>query len=367
MNTSTPDLPALSDETIDRMESAVFDRIGAERAAVRPSGDAHDATRAARSRSRRRGWLTASGIAAAFVVGVMVAPPLINSTSGLAGGATSESAVAPLSSPQESGLKMLDMSTEQMSGSAADMASDREMITSATATVRVDDIKTAAEEIAALAKRQGGFVESVNIGSTGVVTDQSMPAPEPRSDDYGWISIRVPSAELTATIAELEKSGEVIASSTNATDVTATAIDLRARIDATRASVQRLTELMAHTGTVGELIEAEVALTDRQAQLESYEQQLADLENQVAMSSLQVELTRTATVTEPDPAGFGDGLLAGWNGLLVSLNALVIAFGFLLPWLGVGAVIALIVWAIVRARRARRTHAAPAEPAGPAQ
>ncbi|MFE7697699.1 DUF4349 domain-containing protein [Microbacterium keratanolyticum] len=366
MNTSTPELPALSEETIARIEQSVFTTIAEERASAHADAEPKDA-RAARSRARRRGWLTASGVAAAFVVGAVVSPALITASTGSlmsAGSASSESAIAPKleGATMPEGLTLLD-STADMS--AASPEAPREMITSASATVRVDDIQKSAEEIAALAIRQGGFVESKNIGSSGVVADQSMPAP--RTDDYAWISIRVPSDTLNETITELEKTGEVIASSSNATDVTATAIDLRARVEATRASVQRLTELMAQTGTVGELIEAEVALTDRQAQLESYEQQLADLETQVAMSSLQVELTRTATVTEPDPAGFGDGLFAGWNGLLVTLNALVVAFGFLLPWLGVGAVAALIVWAIVRTRRARRTHAAPAGPAAPAE
>ena len=132
---------------------------------------------------------------------------------------------------------------------------------------------------------------------------------------------------------------------------------------ATKASVQRLTELMSQSGTVSELIEAEIALTDRQAQLESYEQQLAALEDQVAMSSLQVQLTKTVAPTKADPAGFGDGLLAGWNGLVVSLNALVIAVGFILPWVALAALVLLAVWLIRRARRNRR-HPAIAAPGG---
>ncbi len=149
----------------------------------------------------------------------------------------------------------------------------------------------------------------------------------------------------------------MISSSTAKQDVTAVAIDLQARVDSTRASVERLTQLMAQSGSVSELIEAEVALTDRQAQLESYEQQLAALDDQVAMSSLQVQLTRAAAPTTAEPSGFGDGLLAGWNGLVVSLNALVIALGFLLPWLAVAAVVILVVWLIRRARRRARRRA----------
>ncbi len=70
------------------------------------------------------------------------------------------------------------------------------------------------------------------------------------------------------------------------------------------------------------------------------------------------------TVTA-DPAGFGDGLAAGWNGLVATLNGIVIAIGFLLPWLAVAAVAALIVWGVVRLVRGRRRGRADAVPAAP--
>jgi hypothetical protein len=99
-------------------------------------------------------------------------------------------------------------------------------------------------------------------------------------------------------------------------------------------------------------------LSSRQAELESYQQQLTQLENQVGMSSLTVSLTTPAPAVTPDPAGFGDGVAAGWSGLLVALNAFVVV-GFLLPWLGLIAVAILIVWLLRRGRRSRaRTRVA---------
>ncbi|MBO0979471.1 DUF4349 domain-containing protein [Microbacterium sp. SD291] len=344
--TTIDDLPELNDAAIARIEAAVFAEIDGERPVPQPHAD--------RGRVRRRRWLTGVGIAAAFAVGVLVTPPIIGALGGSPmtaadGGYVAESgAVAP-----EMAQDSAAMESSAIQGVSADQS--REIIANANATVQVEDISDAADEIAALAESHGGYVESTEIGKSLAVEDVS--APVPPDAGYGWISIRVPSADLTAVIDSLEESGEVVSSSISQQDVTSTAIDLRARVDATKASVQRLTELMSQSGTVSELIEAEIALTDRQAQLESYEQQLAALEDQVAMSSLQVQLTRTAAPTSADPAGFADGLLAGWNGLIVSLNAIVIAFGFILPWLGVAAVIVLIIWLIRRAARNRRATA----------
>ncbi|WP_431072983.1 DUF4349 domain-containing protein [Microbacterium phyllosphaerae] len=356
-NTSD-DLPDLSDAAMTRIERSVFAEIATERLRETPT--------AARSRARRRRWLTGTGIAAAFVVGVLVTPPIL----GIVGGSamsTAEGGGMPAGvALEDSRSGSIDQSAP---GGASDSAessnpvpgavdvTDREIIATANATVQVKDVGDAAAALSALAESHGGFVESTEIGQSVAVDGTAEPAPS--DPGYGWISIRVPSADLAAVIDELADSGEVLSSSISKQDVTSTAIDLRARVDATRASVQRLTELMSQTGTVAELIEAEVALTDRQAQLESYEQQLASLDDQVAMSSLQVQLTRATPPTTADPAGFGDGLLAGWNGLVVSLNALVVAVGFILPWLALAGAVVLVIWLIRRARRTRRAAGEP--------
>lgn len=351
MNISqTPDLPTLTDDSIERMEQTIFTTIESGRAipaAGRPP------------RRRPRRWLSAVGIAAAFVAGVLVTPPILNIVGGSGGTVTADGVSAPF--PQSPIEMVAENAVRDMNGSGSDGSvfdsaeappGERELITTATATVQVEDVPAAVAELASIADRFGGWVESTSTGQGGLPvepTDRTTADPS-----FGWVSIRVPADDLTEVTGLLEDLGEVRASSINTQDVTTAAIDLRARVEATRASVERLTELMTQSGSVSELIEAEIALTDRQAQLESYEQQLANLEGQVAMSSLHVELTREAIAADPDPAGFADGLLAGWNGLIVSLNALVIATGFLLPWLGVAAIIALLVWLVVRRRRARR-------------
>lgn len=347
---STTELPELSQENVDRIEHAVFADIERERSPERAQPG---------KKSRRRGWLTAVGIAAAFVAGVLITPPLLNTVGvSSADGGGSVIGVSDRSGADMAVPESIDASSSAIVGTEADSA-DREIIASAQATVRVDDIAGAVDAISALAEARGGYVESTDVSAepTATSTDGSLPA-QP-AGGYGWISIRVPSADLTSVIEDLGDTGEVVSSSLSKQDVTSTAIDLRARVEATRASVTRLTELMSQSGSVSELIEAEIALTDRQAQLESYEQQLAALEDQVAMSSLQVQLAPEASATTPEPDGFGAGLLAGWNGLIVSLNALVVTVGFLLPWLVIAGGVFLVIWMIRRARRNRANTLKP--------
>jgi len=356
------ELPALSDESIARIERDVLAEIGVER-----RWTASDARTTASARRRRR-WATGLGIAAAFAVGAALTPPLLSSLQGVqsASDGSVSGAVAPWTTNESGGDASSGGGTADDAatstegggvaadpGKAAVEDSSREIITTAEVRLRVADVQKAADAITALAAAHGGYVESADIGAREGETDASMPAP-PREAGGGWISIRIAAADLEEVLTALGDDGQVLRSSVSRQDVTATAVDLRARIDATQASVRRLTELMAKSGSVGDLISAESALSERQAQLESYQQQLKTLDEQVALSTVTVQLSERTTATEADPAGFGDGLLAGWNGLVATLNGLVIAIGFLLPWLVIAAAVVLVVWLI--RRRRRRAH-----------
>ena len=355
MTTTPTGLPPLSDDTVDRIEEAVFAQIAEERNAEKVRATT------ARHRARRRGWLTAGGVAAAFAVGVLVTPAILNATGAASSGSSAASGPYD-ATPRPQSLSGVAKDMAPSSGGAASSAGGsapstneaRDVIRTGSATVQVDDVRKAADALAALAKKHGGFVESQQIGSAqGPVATDGGIVPPPSGD--GWVTLRVPVADLDAVMDALRQQGTVLATSIGTNDVTTATTDLRAQIDSLTASVTRLTQLMSQATSVSDLLTAETALTDRQSQLQSAQQQLKDLESQVAMSSVQVTLVREAPAAA-DPAGFGDGLAAGWKGLIVSLNALVIALGFLLPWLALALVVVLIVWAIVRTRRARRTR-----------
>lgn len=381
---ATTALAPVSDDTIDRMESAVLRRITAERA-----------TQSRQRRTHRRVWAGVGSAAAVVVVAAAIAPAVggmvspmsagssaIDESSGSESSASDSSASDESSVPpggadafdtdripqQESQGASAGLIAQDAAGAGAagaptategDVQEGRDIVASASASVTVDDISDAADEVTALAEQYGGYVEGLSVGTDGGVTplvdDTSAIYPEQPRAGYGWVNVRVPADQLQAAIDELDAVGDVSAVSINRSDVTDQAIDLRARVAATSASVGRLTELMTQSGSVADLIAAEVALSDRQALLEGYEQQLAQLDSQVALSSLNVQLMVETETVVADPAGFGDGLVAGWNGLVATLNGIVIAIGFLLPWLVVAGAAALIIRLVIRVMRRRRS------------
>ncbi|WP_295788793.1 DUF4349 domain-containing protein [uncultured Microbacterium sp.] len=343
---TTPTLPPLPHDRVDAIETAVFGRIADERD---------------RARRRRRGIWGGVAAAAAVVLVAGVVGPWLTTTTGTSASSTSTEAGGALAE-QSGGDAPIAPEGAADSRSAAGAASGtagsiatagRDVVATGSSTVEVDDVRAAIDQVSAAAAAAGGYVESSQIGGGPVVMPidgASTPAV-----GSGFVTVRVPAEALTPVMAGLREIGDVTATSVTRSDVTEQTVDLRARVAAGEASVARLTQLLAQAASVSDLVTAESALADRQAQLDSDRQVLQSIESQVALSSLNVQLTeRTASVTA-DPAGFGDGLTAGWNGLVATLNGVVIGLGFLLPWIVVAGVVAAVFWAVRRYLRRRRT------------
>lgn len=353
------DLPPLDDARVDAIEDAVFARIGADR-------------RQGRVR-RRRAFVGVGAAASVVAIAAVIAPSVI----GGMGTATNESAIAPaisgggmpaFDSPVELEESLADQSAiagsglesvQRDSSASMDLPANRDIIANGSLSLTVDDVSAAASEVSSAAEAAGGYVESLTLGSEGVgtldgsgMTIDVYPYP-PVSPGATWVQVRVPADRLTEVMDELKGLGTVESSSISRQDVTEQTADLRGRVAAMEASVARLTELMGEATSVADLIAAESALADRQATLEAYRQQLTMTESQIAMSSLSVDLSPVRTA-EANPSGFGDGLVAGWNGLIATLNGIVLGLGFLIPWIAVIAVAATIVWLVVRTARRRR-------------
>ncbi|MEV8266288.1 DUF4349 domain-containing protein [Microbacterium sp. NPDC076911] len=361
---NTDNLPELGDERIDAMEREVFSRISQDRVA---------------QRSRRGKWWIGGAAAAAVVVVAAVIAPSLASVVGDSSYVNDGSAIVLEGPGLESGTDSADIAADGADAFTSEMSDEtlafehdttgasaqRDIMTFASATVVVDDVPSSVSAIADAVNVRNGYVESMSIGRSGDAysVDENGSAyetmPYPYAPDGAWITVRVPADELDDLIGELSELGDVTSSSISRQDVTDQTIDLRARIDSAQASVDRLTELMSNTTNIADLIAAESALSERQTMVESYQQQLESVEGQVAMSTLTVTLHSESQPVEADPAGFTDGVAAGWNGLIATLNGIMIALGFLLPWLLVLAATGLIVWAIVSMARSARKRSKP--------
>lgn len=217
-------------------------------------------------------------------------------------------------------------------------AVDRELITTGNATLAVENPFDAAEQIADLVEDAGGRVEARD--------EQAETDDEPGSAS---MTLRIPADRVSATLDALDELGEVRDRHVETVDVTGTAQDLDARIAALRTSTDRLRELMADADRTSDLIEIEAELSTRQAELDSRVSERSRLSDEVAMSTLQVEIVAEGTpAAQARPDGFLGGLSAGWSALVTTFNVVVLVVGAIIPWLALAGVVLLVVVGVRR-------------------
>ncbi|OBA70033.1 hypothetical protein A5641_13790 [Mycobacterium sp. 1554424.7] len=222
----------------------------------------------------------------------------------------------------------------------ADATFKRDVITTGSMQMVVTEPAQVADRLVTAVNDAGGRVDSRSerSGSSSPTVD---------------LVLRIPADKLDGVLADAKKLGTVESMSIGHNDVTSQRVDLDARIEALQTSVNRLLQLMGRAGNVADLLAAESSLTQRQAELDSLRAQRATLGDQISYATINVSLsTKPAAVPQP---GFLNALRHGWQSLLSAIHGVVMAVGFLIPWLPVLAVVALVLVLVGRRRRFRGT------------
>jgi hypothetical protein len=224
---------------------------------------------------------------------------------------------------------------------------ERQVIVSGNVTITADDPLEASKQAVRIVESAGGRVDA---RTEYAATD--------RDQGSAQLQLRIPADKLTAVLDQLEQLGTADEVALSTSDVTVQVQDLDARINALRASIERLNALIAQAQDIDDLIALEGEISNRQGELESLEAQKRYLDDQVAMSSISLYLRSDAQAPPKNPDTFWSGLGAGWDAFVAFWAGLLVVLGVLLPWLiTLGVIAALIVW-IVRTRRRRAARTA---------
>ncbi|OBI91839.1 DUF4349 domain-containing protein [Mycobacterium sp. 1245805.9] len=222
----------------------------------------------------------------------------------------------------------------------ADATSKRDVITTGSMQMVVTEPAQVADRLVTAVNDAGGRVDSRSerTGSSSPTVD---------------LVLRIPADKLDGVLADAKKLGTVESMSIGHNDVTSQRVDLDARIEALQTSVNRLLQLMGRAGNVADLLAAESSLTQRQAELDSLRAQRATLGDQISYATINVSLsTKPAAVPQP---GFLNALQHGWQSLLSAVHGVVMAVGFLIPWIPVLVVAAVVLVLVVRRKSFRRS------------
>lgn len=327
MNTT---IPELSDEQIESMRFAIMTDVG----------------KAARARTRRyrqvvlgAAVVVALGGVGAGVIGASHGPTPSNvSASKTESGLASTAGGAAKRGPTNS----------TAGGTATDKAAPnalqvpgREIITTGTLSMTVEKPMTTADQIIRYVEAARGRVDSRDETAASGANGGSVA-----------LVIRIPQASVSAAIDKFRSFGKVDAVSLAAQDVTTQGQDLDARVKALRISVARLEAIMKDSKSTADLLGAETALSQRQADLDSLVSQRKGLSDQVALSSIQISISASPTANSPTPSGFRGGVIDGWNAMVSAIDSTVHGIGVAIPWGLALVVLGGIAWV---GRRVART------------
>jgi Domain of unknown function (DUF4349) len=226
----------------------------------------------------------------------------------------------------------------------------RAIVRTGTVELQVADVDKAANAIDRLALAAGGRVDGDNRDQSGQARTAQL-------------IVRVQPGVLDRLIGQVVALGTERSRSIKGEDVTASRADIDARVKALATSVGRLRQLLAHSGTVADLVSLEGQLTAREAELESTTAQQRALADQIALATLTVQLRSTAAPVQhraSGPSGFGSALAGGWRGLVLTVRWLLAILGYVLP---IALPLALVTAGGVVLWRRRRPRPPPPEPA----
>ena len=228
---------------------------------------------------------------------------------------------------------------------------DRSIIKTGEITVEVDNVAETTGAIRALAVELDGYISSSFQGAFEESATLTMRIPADRFD------------EALAAIHELD--GEVKAEATREEDVTATVVDLEARLTNLRAAEVEYRELLDRAEQIEDILAIQNQLFQVRGEIEAMQAQLDYFNDQAAMATLTVSIIPGAveqTTTDFDPGAIVEEAVAQ----LVGLGQSLVAAGiwFVIVGLPVLLVLGIVVYVLIRiTRRASPARPGPQAPA----
>lgn len=281
-------------------------------------------------------------------------------------GGSPQSAEAPASSPSIAA----DQSTELAQGKVRTETTTAEsppvevpkaapqLIKTATISLRVKEVPKALESVSTLVKAQRGDILQLQ--------DQR---PQQTGDRHrATLALRVPQAQLDATLEALGKLGTVQEQTVAAEDVSNQIVDAKARLKNLRKSEEVVLGIMERSGSVGDVLKVSQDLERIRSSIEQLDAQVQDLSQRVAYSTVRITL-ENEVIASPPSENLGTQLQETWSlathgvsSLTVGLMKLIL---FLIAFSPYWGSIVAIVWFLHRRGKNKRQPQPPPIPPEP--
>jgi hypothetical protein len=221
----------------------------------------------------------------------------------------------------------------------------RKVIRTGTLELDVEDYAVARGKLDALVAELGGYVDASEVRSG--------------SRTHATVTVRIPAEAFGPLLPRLQDIGRVLHEQNTASDVTDQYVDVAARVASEKAIEHRLLELAAdRTASMDSLLSVERELARVRGEIERAEGHLRQWDDQVALSTLTIEMTSKApvvAVTAPEEPGLATRAGATLHDSVTALrefaSGLLLIVIALAPWTVFAVPAVMIGRAVVRRRR----------------
>lgn len=195
-----------------------------------------------------------------------------------------------------------------------------------------------------IAESLGGFVVTSEFKSANSRSDDSTTV---------YVILRVPSANFQKATDEIVKIGNrVLHQKTTGNDVTAEYIDLEARLRAKKALEAQYFEIMKRASKISDVLEVQEKLTEVRTEIEQAEGRRRYLENQSALSTINISLQTPAPLVAATQTGFwasiknsfGDGVDVAVAIVLGIIHFVIVMLPIVVLILLPAGLIARVLW-----------------------
>lgn len=181
---------------------------------------------------------------------------------------------------------------------------------------------------------------------------------QPKNDNPRYtatIQLRIPENRLEPTLEQLAKLGTLESRNITAEDVGDRLVDFQARLTNLQKTEANLQKIMDRAGSVRDVLSVAQELSNVRQTIEQIDAQLKSLQNQVAYSTITLNLEAAVSSTSPQPV-LGLQVQETWNNSTHSLRGFSVGLLKLSIWLIVYSPYLLIFAALIYSfRRWRRT------------
>ncbi|MCC5651001.1 DUF4349 domain-containing protein [Nostoc sp. XA013] len=243
-------------------------------------------------------------------------------------------------------LSARESSISQKAEAASIVRSRPQLIKKAAISLTVNSVEKTIDAVSQIINKQQGDL----IG---------LKQQQPKTDNLRYtatIQLRIPENLLEPTLEELAKLGTVESRNITAEDVGDRLVDFQARLTNLQKTEANLQKIMDRAGSIRDVLSVAQELSNVRETIEQINAQLKSLQNQVAYSTITLNLQAAVSSTSSQPA-FGLQVQETWNKSTHSLSSFSVGLLKLGIWLVVYSPYLLIFAALIYGfNRWRRTH-----------